>query len=146
METSGDELIITPSLRLSVSELEFQYVRSSGPGGQNVNKVNSQAQMRWDVTANISLPEELKQRLQSLQRRRFTTEGVFFLSSQRFRDQFKNRQDCLDKLTTMLQAAAVRPRARKKTKISKGAKEARLRAKRQRSQRKESRRSPQGDE
>lgn len=146
MEPSGEELIITPSLRLPLSELEFSYVRSSGPGGQNVNKVNSQAQMHWDVVANSSLPDEVKQRLQALQRRRFTTEGVFFLSSQRFRDQFKNRQDCLDKLTVMLQAAATRPRPRKKTKVPKGAKEARLRAKRQRSQRKESRRSVRGEE
>lgn len=140
------ELSITRTLSLPLNELEFSFVRSSGPGGQNVNKVNSQAQMRWVIADNTSLPEELKQRLQRLQRRRITNDGVFILSSQRYRDQIKNRQDCLDKLTVMLQAAAIPPTPRKKTKIPRGAKESRLRAKKQRGERKSSRQAPRADD
>ncbi|MCA9087404.1 MAG: aminoacyl-tRNA hydrolase [Planctomycetaceae bacterium] len=138
----SSELIVNSRVRVPFAELEFNFVRSSGPGGQNVNKVNSQAQLHWDVASNSTVPEEVKLRLQTLQRRRFTKEGVLVLNSQRYRDQVKNRQDCLDKLTAMLQAAAERPTVRKPTRVSRGQKEARLREKRQQSQRKARRQRP----
>lgn len=146
MDSSPHELRISPQLAIPLAELEFQFVRSSGPGGQNVNKVNSQAQLHWNLSANTSLPDDVKQRLQSLQRRRITTEGWLYLSSQRYRDQLRNRQDCLDKLSAMILAAAAPPVERKLTKVPRGAKLARLRDKRQRSTRKSERRRPSADD
>src|SRR5438445_12419898 len=101
---------VNEQIRIPESELEWSFVRSGGPGGQNVNKVASKAVLRWDLAGSPSVPEEVKARLRTLQRRRVTTEGVLVLNSQRFRDQDKNRQDCLDKLREMLLQAAVAPR------------------------------------
>jgi ribosome-associated protein len=117
-------------------------VRSGGPGGQNVNKVASKAVLHWDLAGSPSVPDEVKARLRTLQRRRITTEGVLVLNSQRFRDQEKNRQDCLDKLREMLLQAAVVPKPRKRSRPSRGSKEARLKAKRHRAARKEGRQAP----
>ncbi|MCA9080494.1 MAG: aminoacyl-tRNA hydrolase [Planctomycetaceae bacterium] len=143
---SSSDLIVNSRIRVPFAELDFQFVRSSGPGGQNVNKVNSQAQLHWNVAANTSVPEEVRQRLQALNRRRFTKEGVLVLNSQRYRDQVRNRQDCLDKLTAMLLAAAERPVTRKATKVPRGVKESRLRNKRQQAERKQRRRPPKFDD
>src|ERR1700739_3839094 len=103
--------------RLGIPEEEFQwtFVRSGGPGGQNVNKVASKAVLRWDLANSPSLPEDVKVRLRTLQRRGGTGEGELVLSSQRYRDQDRNRQDCLEKLREMILAAAARPRPRKAT-------------------------------
>src|SRR5262245_20702854 len=83
-------------------ELAWQFVRSGGPGGQNVNKVASKAVLHWELANNQTVPEAVKARLAALHRRRVTKDGLLVLSSQRFRDQDKNKQDCLEKLRDML--------------------------------------------
>ncbi|MCA8992679.1 MAG: aminoacyl-tRNA hydrolase [Planctomycetaceae bacterium] len=146
MTSSPSDLRITNSLSVPLSELQFSFTRSSGPGGQNVNKVNSQAHLRWDVAANETIPEAVKQRLKLAQARRFTIEGELLISSQRYRDQLRNRQDCLDKLTVMLQAAVTVPKKRRPTKVPRGVKESRLRNKKAKGQLKQSRKRPRLDD
>jgi ribosome-associated protein len=124
---------ITPRIQVPEQEFTWRFVRSSGPGGQNVNKVASKAVLSWDVAASPSLPEDVKARLRTQQRRRINHDGVLVLSSQRYRDQDRNRQDCLDKLREMVVQATHVPRPRKATRPTRGSREARLRAKRRRS-------------
>lgn len=133
-------LEINDRIRIPDDEFSFTYVRSGGPGGQNVNKVASKAVLRWNVADSPSLPDDIKARLHQQQRRRISGEGDLLITSQRYRDQERNRLDCLEKLAEMLRAAAVTPKARRKTKPSRGAKERRLAKKRHRSDRKTSRR------
>jgi ribosome-associated protein len=133
-------LEINDHIRIPEDELTWTFVRSGGPGGQNVNKVASKAVLRWNVVASRSLPDDIKARLQQQQRHRLTTEGDLLLTSQRYRDQERNRLDCLEKLRAMLHAAAVKPKARRKTKPSRAAKERRLAAKKRRSALKSARR------
>lgn len=133
--------------RIHVPDDEFQwsYARSGGPGGQNVNKVASKALLRWDLAGSPSVPEDVKARLRAQQPGRMTVEGEMLVTSERFRDQERNRQDCLEKLGAMLLQAAVAPKPRKPTKVSKGAKRARLADKKRRSARKQDRRRPADD-
>jgi ribosome-associated protein len=133
-------LEINDCLRISEEEFSWTFVRSGGPGGQNVNKVASKAVLRWNVAASPSLPDDIKARLQQQQRRRITNDGDLLLTSQRYRDQERNRLDCLEKLVAMLQAAAVTPKKRRKTKPSHASREHRLAAKKRRSALKSSRR------
>ena len=128
--------------RIHIPESEFQwsFVRSGGPGGQNVNKVASKAVLHWDLGASPSLPQVVKTRLANLNRRRVTTEGVLVLTSQRYRDQDRNRQDCLDKLRELVLEAATLPKPRKPTKPTRGSQERRLQAKKRQSERKGRRR------
>src|SRR5438309_5135823 len=88
--------------RIPDREFAWTFVRSGGPGGQNVNKVASKAVLRWDLAGSPSVPAEVKARLRTLQRRRVTTEGELVLNSQRYRDQERNKEDCLEKLRAML--------------------------------------------
>lgn len=133
-------LEINTHIRLPDDEFSWSFVRSGGPGGQNVNKVASKAVLRWNVVASPSLPEDIKSRLRQQQRRRVTADGDLLITSQRYRDQERNRLDCLDKLAEMLRAAAVVPKARRKTKPSRGSQERRLAAKKRRSALKAARR------
>jgi ribosome-associated protein len=135
-------LAIDDRVLIPEDEFEWSYVRSGGPGGQNVNKVASKAVLRWDLAGSPSLPEEVKVRLRAQQPGRITGAGELILSSQRFRDQERNRQDCLEKLGAMIRQALVVPRPRKKTKPSRGARQARLRDKRHRATAKAARRKP----
>jgi ribosome-associated protein len=135
-------LEITPQIRIPDAELEWSFVRSGGPGGQNVNKVASKAVLRWDLAASPSVPEEVKARLRTQQRRRITGAGELVLNSQRYRDQGRNVEDCLEKLRALVLQATLVPKARKPSRPSRGAREARLRAKRRRSLTKSSRRQP----
>ncbi len=125
-------LEVNDRLRIPLTEFTWTYVRSGGPGGQNVNKVASKAVLRWPLETSPSLPPEVKMRLRTLQRRRITTEGDFVLSSQRYRDQDRNREDCLDKLRTLILAAATVPKARRPSKPTRGSRERRLADKRHR--------------
>src|SRR5262245_22159459 len=138
-------LDVNEQIRIPEDEFRWTFVRSGGPGGQNVNKVASKAVLHWDLAASPSLPEDVKARLRARQRRRVTTEGVLVLNSQRFRDQEKNRQDCLDKLREMILEAAAVPKPRKRSKPSRGAREARLKAKKHRSATKRGRQAPADD-
>jgi ribosome-associated protein len=133
-------------LTIADDELTWTFARSGGPGGQNVNKVASKAVLRWNLAGSRSAPEEVKARLRTLQRRRLTTEGELVLSSQRFRDQERNRADCLEKLRQLLIEAQARPKPRKATRPSRSAQERRLIAKRRRAVRKAQRRQPAEDE
>ena len=138
-------LEISPQIRIPDGEFEWTFVRSGGPGGQNVNKVASKAILHWDLAANASLPADVKERLRALQRRRLTTEGALVIQGQRFRDQAKNVEDCRERLRQMVLQALHRPKPRKATKPSRGSKERRLEAKRQQAQRKAGRRKPTPD-
>src|SRR5262245_47311670 len=133
-------LVINERIRIPEDEFEWSFVRSGGPGGQNVNKVASKAVLRWHVVNSPSLPDDVKARFRAQQHRRITGEGELVISSQRYRDQDRNRQDCLDKLREWVQQAAVVPNARKKTRPSRGARERRLADKRRRSATKTARR------
>ena len=135
-------LEVNAQMRIPDSELQWTFVRASGPGGQNVNKVASRAVLRWNLAASPSLPDDVKARLHSQQRRRITEDGDLLLSSQRFRDQGRNVADCRDKLRALILQAATPPKPRKKTRPSRGAREARLQEKRQRSATKQLRHRP----
>ena len=129
-------LIITPNLQIPLREFHFTYARSSGPGGQNVNKVNSKALLRWSVTTSIHLPELVRQRLLSRCRRQITAEGDLLVTSQRFRDAGRNTADCLEKLRRMLAEAAEPSRPRKPTRPTRSSIRRRLDNKLRQSQKK----------
>jgi ribosome-associated protein len=133
---------VNERIHIPDDELHWSYVRAGGPGGQNVNKVASKAVLRWDVGRTPSLPPEVKARFLAQQPTRITTEGEIVIQSQRFRDQDRNRQDCLDKLRELILLATVVPKVRKKTRRTRGSQERRLEAKRRRASVKGGRRSP----
>jgi ribosome-associated protein len=135
-------LDVNEQIHIPETEFEWSFVRSGGPGGQNVNKVASKAVLRWHLDASPSVPDDVKARLRTLQRSRITVEGDFVLNSQRFRDQDRNRQDCLEKLREFILQAASVPKARKATRPSRGSKRRRLAAKRHRAAVKGARRAP----
>ena len=139
-------LIVTPRLQIPLRELEFDYARSAGPGGQNVNKVNTKAVLRWDVARSPSLPGAVRARFMQRFATRLSAEGVLVLQSGRFRSQGRNVADCLERLRTMLLEVARPPRPRRPTRPTRGARERRLKEKRQRARTKEQRRAPRGDD
>ena len=123
---------VTPSISLRDDELEERFIRASGPGGQNVNKIASAVQLRFDVRGSPSLPDGVRTRLERLAGRRLTREGVLVISAQRHRTQERNRQDALDRLVELIRRAAVAPIPRRATKPTKGARERRLESKKRR--------------
>ena len=135
-------LVVNARLKIPLREFRFQFARSSGPGGQRVNKVSTKAELRWNVARSPSLPEPVRQRLLAKQRRRMTSEGELIVTSQRFRDAGRNVADCLEKLRAMLEAAATAPKPRRPTKPTRASKERRLEAKQKLSQKKQLRRQP----
>ena len=139
-------LKVTRTIQIPLREFQFTFARSSGPGGQNVNKVNTKATLRWPVVRSTSLAEGVRERFLSRYARRITGDGDLVITSQRFRDQGRNVADCLEKLRAMLAEVAVAPRRRKKTKPTKAARERRLREKRQKADKKSSRRAVRGDD
>lgn len=137
-----ESLRINSRITIPAGELRFSFVRSSGPGGQNVNKVNSKAQLRWSVFRSTALSEEVRSRIVARLRSRITERGELVLSSQRYRDQAKNVGDCLEKLRELVAAAAVPPKRRKKTRPPRSANESRLRDKRAKADKKRGRTRP----
>ena len=137
-------LAVNSRLRIPLAEFEFTFARSSGPGGQNVNKVNSKALLRWPIRTSPTLPEAVRGRFLEKHGNRVTTEGDLLISSQRYRDQGRNVEDCLEKLRVMLAEAAAPPVRRKRTKPSRGSIERRLQSKRIRSDKKQGRRALEG--
>lgn len=125
-------LEITPALSLEERELQFEYIRASGPGGQNVNKVATAVQLRFDVTHSPSLASDLKGRLIRLAGKRINAEGVLVIEARRFRSQEANRADALRRLMDLLQKAAAPPKQRHKTKPTAASREKRLKEKKQR--------------
>ncbi|MGH8400223.1 MAG: alternative ribosome rescue aminoacyl-tRNA hydrolase ArfB [Gammaproteobacteria bacterium] len=134
-------LRITPRISLDESEIDFRFVRASGPGGQNVNKVATAAELRFDVAGNLSLPSAVKNRLYALAGNRISRDGVLVISAQRFRTQERNRADALERLTGLLQRAATPPKKRIPTKPTKASKRRRLEGKRQLADKKRLRRN-----
>lgn len=132
---------INPELFVDETELTFSFVRASGPGGQNVNKVSSAVELRFDVARSPSLPDALKERLKKLAGRRLADDGVLLIDAHRFRTQGLNRKDAIGRLVALLQAAAIEPKTRKATRPSRAAREKRLQTKRKASQIKQTRRT-----
>ncbi len=135
-------LSITARLAVPMSEFTFTHSRSSGPGGQNVNKVNSRVTLRWFPRGCTTLPIEVITRFCQSQANQLTVEGEWITHSDRFRDQHKNHEDCLIKLAALLRAAAAPPKPRRPTKPSAGANRRRLVDKKQRQETKAQRRPP----
>ena len=130
---------VTPRVWLEESELQEMFVRAPGPGGQNVNKVASAVQLRFDVAASPSLPEDVRERLRRLAGRRLTAAGVLVIEAHRYRTQLRNREDARERLFALIRHAAVPPKPRKATKPSAATRERRLREKRLRAQLKRAR-------
>ena len=131
---------ITPTIALNAEEIALDFIRSSGPGGQNVNKVSSAVQLRFDVHNSPSLPQEVKARLIRLAGSAVTTEGVLILTARRFRTQEQNRIDAVRRLSVLIQKAAEVPKSRKPTRPGAAASGARLKSKKQRGEIKRTRR------
>jgi ribosome-associated protein len=134
-------LPITDTIAIPDDELEWSFARSGGPGGQNVNKVASKAILRWKAaTSAAAIPPAAHARMKATFPSRFTTEGDAVIQSQKYRDQERNKEDCLTKLAEMVRQSLVEPTVRKATKPSKGAKRRRVADKRRASAKKQSRR------
>ena len=130
-------IIVTSQVSIAAGELKFTFVRSRGPGGQNVNKVNSKAVLYWNVHQSKSLPEDVKQRFLGRYARRISREGRLVLSSDRHREQARNVADCGRKLRELVLSVLTGPQPRKRTRPSRGAVLRRLQQKRQQAQRKQ---------
>lgn len=133
-------LEITPSFFIDERELQIEFIRASGPGGQNVNKVATAVQLRFDVHAS-SLPEEAKSRLITLAGKRMTSEGVLVIEAKRFRTQEQNREDAIQRLIDIVRRSLVPPKARRKTKPTAASKEKRLEEKKRKGEIKKLRQS-----
>lgn len=133
-------LIVNSRIRIPQSELRFTFVRSSGPGGQNVNKVSSKAVLRWRVAESAALPDDVRERFLARYRRRVTNEGDVLVTSQRYRDQGRNVADALEKLRAIIAAVATPPKKRKPTKPSRAAMARRKASKQAHTQKKQRRR------
>lgn len=126
-------LEVTDRVRVPLSEFRWTFVRSGGPGGQNVNKVASRAVLRWKVSDSPGLPEDVCARVRAQEHRRINAAGELILSSERYRDQPRNVADCLEKLRKLLGDAATPPKPRRRTRPTRGSRQKRLQAKSHRS-------------
>jgi ribosome-associated protein len=133
---------VSPTVFFDGSELEFIFVRSQGPGGQNVNKVASAVQLRFNVFQSKSLPEEIRARLLLKFHNRLTHQGELIIKASRYRTQERNKQDALNRLIIILKQAAICPKKRKKTKPTKTSVERRLQNKKKKGQHKSLRTKP----
>ncbi len=123
---------ITDAISIDESELEESFVRASGPGGQNVNKLSTAVQLRFDMRRSPNLPGDMRVRAERLAGRRLTKDGVIVLIAQRHRTQERNRADALERLVALLQEAAVRPTPRRATRPTRASRERRIDAKKRR--------------
>ncbi|HLZ66771.1 MAG TPA: alternative ribosome rescue aminoacyl-tRNA hydrolase ArfB [Aliidongia sp.] len=132
---------ITRSIALDERELDESFVRASGPGGQNVNKVSTAVELRWNVAQSPALTEPVRARLMKLAGRRLTLDGVLIIQADQFRSQDRNRQDALDRLVQLVREAAIAPVTRRPTRPTLGSKKRRLESKGKRSDLKKQRSS-----
>jgi ribosome-associated protein len=130
---------ITPAIKLDDDEIHLDFIRGSGPGGQNVNKVATAVQLRFDIQAS-SLPGEVKTRLLQLAGRRVLEGGILLIEAGQFRTQERNRKEAVQRLVALIRKALVKPKMRKKTRPTKASKEARLKEKKKRGEIKRNRR------
>ncbi len=137
---------ITDDISIGADEIQEQFVRASGPGGQNVNKVSTAVQLRFDAAGSPSLAEAVRERLIRLAGKRMTDEGVLVIDARRFRTRQRNRDDARDRLIKLIRAAAEQPKPRRKTRPTAASRERRLESKRRQGQTKRLRRSVQGRE
>lgn len=133
---------ISDAIAIEEREVEESFVRAAGPGGQNVNKVATAVQLRFDVRRSPSLPDAVRARLEKLAGRRLTQDGVLIITAQRYRTQERNRQDALERLVALIRRAAVRPAPRRPTQPTAGARRRRLDAKSRRAGLKKLRSTP----
>jgi ribosome-associated protein len=135
---------VTRNIAIDESEIQLEFIRASGPGGQHVNKAATAVQLRFDVANSPSLPDAVRERLARLAGKRMTEDGVLIMEAKRFRSQERNRQDALDRLIRLIRKAAKKPKPRRKTKPTRASKARRLRDKRRRSEIKHLRKSSRG--
>jgi ribosome-associated protein len=127
-------LRVTPVIRIEDSEIEERFVRASGPGGQNVNKVATAVELRFDAARSPALDEATRERLRALAGNRITAEGILVIDARRFRTQAANRQDARARLLELIRQAAVKPKRRRKTRPTVASEERRIQTKRRRSE------------
>ena len=125
-------LIITPEITIADEEFEWKFIRSSGPGGQNVNKVASAVQLRFLLPHNTSLPVAARNRLRRIAGQKINDDGTILISARSERSQEQNRRDALDRLAELIRAALIEPKIRKKTRPTKASKERRIDTKKRR--------------
>ncbi|MFC1848860.1 alternative ribosome rescue aminoacyl-tRNA hydrolase ArfB [candidate division CSSED10-310 bacterium] len=135
-------IFITNSIEINDNDLDLDFIRSPGPGGQKVNKAATAVQLRFDVENATALPDLVRQRLLRLAKNRITAQGILIIEAHRFRSQHRNRQDALDRFVALVRKATEKPRLRRKTNPPPLSKQRRLEKKRRRSQLKRMRRTP----